>query len=78
MSETLLASVANNILLQTLMTEVGIEVKVISPVPLTNPALRAKQVLYRFKKENPDFANIQIKFAPESPSDTLWLINLRE
>jgi hypothetical protein len=44
------------------------------------PALRAKQVLYRIRKEigNPQFDNIRIDLSPDDPDRELWLINMPE
>lgn len=44
------------------------------------PALRAKQVLYRMRKElgNPAFENIRIDLSPDDPERELWLLNMAE
>ncbi len=75
--QTLLAAGAFQILSQAAQAETGVIVEITSPVPMIAPALRAKQVLYRFKGENSDFANIQILLSPDNPDGELWLINKR-
>lgn len=77
MADTLLAQTARVILAEALGAEVGIVVEVAAP-GMVAPALRAKQTLYRFKNENSDFRNIQIRLSPENPDTELWLINSRE
>ena len=72
--QTLLRQNARQILLAAIMTELGIVVEVGSPTPIIQPTNRAKQVLYRFKNEDSDFAPIQIKFSPDDPDRELWLI----
>lgn len=74
MSDTLLAQTARAILSAALASPFGTVVHIQPTSDLASPALRAKQVLYRFKKENADFAQIQIKFAPDSPNTRLWLV----
>ena len=49
-----------------------VEVEALGPMPA--PALRAKQILYRFKAENADFADIQILLSPDNPNNELWLL----
>jgi len=41
------------------------------------PALRAKQILYRFRKElgNPTFLNMQVRLCPDDPTNKIWIIN---
>jgi hypothetical protein len=73
--QTLLAAGAFQILSQAAQAETGIIVEITTPVPMIAPALRAKQVLLRFKQENSDFANIQIRMSPDDPDGELWLIN---
>jgi hypothetical protein len=75
--QTLLAAGAFQILSQAAQAETGIIVEVTAPTPMIAPALRAKQVLYRFKSENSDFANIQILLSPDNPDGELWLVNRR-
>ena len=43
---------------------------------VNTPALRAKQTLYRFRKEsgNPEYKNIQIRLSPDNPDTELWLL----
>lgn len=77
MSDTLLAQTARVILAEALGAEVGTIVEVFAP-GMVAPALRAKQTLYRFKNENADFRNIQIRLSPENPDTELWLLNNRE
>jgi hypothetical protein len=76
--QTLLAQGARNILLAAAMADVGVIVEVLDPSgTVIAPALRAKQVLYRFKSEDADFSNIQILLSPDNPDGELWLINKR-
>ena len=43
---------------------------------VNTPALRAKQILYRFRQEysNPLYEAIQIRLSPNNPDNELWLI----
>lgn len=43
---------------------------------INTPALRAKQVIYRFRQEfgNPEYTNIQVRLSPTDPDNELWLI----
>lgn len=56
----------------------GIIIRVEVPPGITSvtPALRAKQVLYRFRDELKDveFKSIQIRFSPDNPDTELWLV----
>lgn len=72
--ETLLRRSTVAILNEALKTDYGIAVSVHAP-NMTTPSLRAKQVLYRFKNENSDFANLQIRLSPDDPDNELWIIN---
>jgi len=47
---------------------------------VNTPALRAKQILYRFRKENgnPEYLNIQIRLSPDDPDTELWLLKTPE
>lgn len=73
MADTLLAQTAQAILLEALASEYGIVIKVESPQPMTSITLRAKQVLYRFKKENRDFDILKIRLSPDDPDGRLWI-----
>lgn len=73
-SQTLLAEIAHRILNAALEAQVGIEVLIEAPPQVMTPTLRAKQVLLRFKREDANFANLQIKLAPHDPDHRLWLI----
>ena len=75
--ETLLRQGARQILLAALAAEVGIVVEIESPTPIIAPVMRAKQVLYRFKSEDADFASLQIRVSPDDPDRELWIINQR-
>ena len=77
MVDSLLAQTARVILAEALTSEVGIVVEVQAP-GMVAPALRAKQVLYRYKSENSDYRNIQIRLSPDNPDSELWLVNNRE
>jgi hypothetical protein len=65
------------ILRQCLESDVGIEILVETDPSrdVVTPTLRAKQVLYRFKSQNPDYAGIQVRLSPDDPDHKLWLIN---
>lgn len=71
---TLLRDSVLNILNEAISRETGIVVRVESPGGMVTPVLRAKQVLYRFKSENTDFKNLQIRISPDDPDHELWLI----
>ena len=59
--------------------EVGMifRVELAQGTEMMTPSLRAKQVLYRFRKELGDerFLKIQIRLSPDDPDNELWLIN---
>jgi hypothetical protein len=78
---TALELTALNALTTAADAEVGIifRVEQAPTVEMVTPSLRAKQMLYRFRKEfgDPRFANIQIRLSPDNPDDELWLINTR-
>ena len=73
-TETLLAQSARYILNEALMSEFGITVELQSIGDLPALPNRAKQILYRFKAENTDFANLQIKFSPTGSQSEVWII----
>jgi hypothetical protein len=54
----------------------GVRIRVISIDTVVAPTLRAKQILYRFRREfGPDFRAVQIRLDPRDPDNRLWLIN---
>jgi len=71
--ESLLAQNARQILALALDSDFGIRVKLEMFGDLPNIALRAKQVLYRFKKENNDYDILGIAFDPDEP-DYIWVV----
>lgn len=73
MDQTLLAQNARRILAQVINLEVGGRVKVMAR-DMIAPANRGRQVLYRFKNEDPKFSNLQIRLDPDEPNNYLWLI----
>ncbi len=73
MNKTLLATNAHRILLSAIQAEFGIEVRVKAPNMIA-PAMRGRQVLYRFKNEDPRFKDIHIRLHPDDPNNLLWLI----
>lgn len=73
MDQTLLAQNATRILLAATTAEIGLRVRVIAR-DLIDPAGRGRQVLYRFKNENPKLSAIQIRHDPDDPKNYLWLI----
>lgn len=44
--------------------------------PMISPALRAEQILYRFRKElgDPELLKIQIRLSPDDPDHEIYLI----
>jgi len=74
---TLLAQSCENVFRQCLEAEHGIEITVIGDEGATTPSLRARQILYRFRKElnNPEFLDISIRLSKTDPDRKLWLIN---
>jgi hypothetical protein len=77
-AETLLSQTARAILDSAYNSPHGIIVEIQPIGPTVAPAMKAKQILYRFKKENADYSAIQIKFSPDDPDRELWLIRNRE
>lgn len=71
---TLIADNARQILLEALSSDFGIVIEIEPLEAIIAPALRAKQVLYRFKQEDIDFSNIQIRLSPDDPDRELWLV----
>lgn len=72
MSESLLARNARQILATALNSPLGIEITVSDPAKTTmTPTFTAKQILYRFKKENRDFDVLSIRFHPLDPDNKL-------
>ncbi len=76
-TDSLLAQNARRILNEALSAPIGIQVLIEAP-GMTSPALRAKQVLYRFKKEDRVFAHLQIRLHPTDPDNRLWVLNATE
>lgn len=71
---TLLADISRRILAEAARSEHGIVVRIETAAPITAKTLRAKQVLYRFKKDDPQLDNISIRLAPNDPDNFLWLV----
>jgi len=74
---TILASAAAKALYTALESPVGIIIRTYHQAEtLTTPSFRAKQILYRFRKELGDveLLKIQIRFSPTEPDTELWLI----
>jgi hypothetical protein len=71
-NNSLLAQNARRILDLALESDHGIEVLVEVTGDLTSPGLRAKQVLYRFKKENDSYASLRIFQHPNNDL-LLWV-----
>ena len=69
---------AQNILDACLSSVHGIIINIETPEgeDVNTPALRAKQILYRFRQElpNPEYKSIQIRQSPDNPNNSLWLI----
>lgn len=76
---TALELTALNALITAADTEVGMifRVEQAPTVEMVTPSLRAKQMLYRFRKDfgDPRFVAIQIRLSPDDPDNELWLIN---
>lgn len=57
----------------------GVSLRIETPggESVVTPALRAKQIIYRFRKAlgDPQFAKIQVRLSPDDPDHRLWLIN---
>lgn len=74
---TLLRDQVLQVLERAESTEVGIQIRIITPTnqDSVTPALRAKQILYRFQKElAPRFSNLMIKFHPEDPDHRILVL----
>lgn len=54
-------------------SEYGIEVQVFYDKPMIGLTQRAKGILYKYKKENPRFRDLVIKFCPYDPDNKLWI-----
>ena len=39
------------------------------------PALRARQMMYRFRAGDPELQTLNIRLSPDSPDTELWIIN---
>ena len=70
---TLQADIALNVLRAAVQSQFGIRLRVDPISPVVQAASRAKQILYRFKQENSDFANLIIKFDNLDPEHYLWI-----
>jgi len=76
---SLLAENARRILTAAALSRYGIQIHCTAPdLNMIAPSSRAKQVLYRFKRENHDFDNLKIDFHPTDPDNRLWIINTKE
>ena len=54
----------------------GITVIVRDPTnSIITPVLRAKQDLYRFKKDSADWTHLKIFLSPDDPDNRLWIVN---
>jgi hypothetical protein len=69
-----LAQNARAILNAALACEHGLEVEVTAVGDVPTPTLRAKQVLYRFKKENTMYDRLRIFQSPTN-ENLLWITN---
>ena len=73
---TLLELQSDAILRAAAQAEYGIIVRIIMTATIVAPTLRAKQVLYAYRRNlGPDFKAIQIRLSPRDPDHELWLIN---
>lgn len=73
---TALAEQATKILYQALELDLGAVYRVVSDDDSPSPALRAKQILYRFRSElgDPELKRLQIRLDPHFPDTQLWVI----
>ena len=74
---TLMATQAEAVLRAAARSEFGIRVRVIAlRDDIMTPALRARQVLYRFRNElgAEEFKDLQIRLSPDDPEHRLWII----
>jgi hypothetical protein len=71
---TLFREISVHMLYEALNSPDGIRVSIESPGLMIAPTLRAKQVLYRFKRENREFDCLQIRLSPDNPDKELWII----
>ena len=70
---TLQETSANAILREAASHEIGIAVEIIADPSMIQPTLRAISILNRFKRENPDFADLLIRPSPENPDKEIWI-----
>jgi hypothetical protein len=70
---SLTADNARAILIAALNSEHGIVVSVECPLPMVAKTLRAKQILYRFAKEDSDFRTLKIRLSPTDPDNQIWI-----
>lgn len=73
-TQTQIAQAARQILLLAMSEEFGLRVRIHTPGDMMAPALRGRAILYRFKNEDPDFSNLQIRIDPDDPDNSLWII----
>jgi hypothetical protein len=66
--------IARNILRAAIDSELGIRVRIEPTSNTPSPTARAKQILYRYKQENSEYANLQIRFDSEDPDNFLMII----
>jgi hypothetical protein len=74
---SILATQAESCLRQALEAQYGIQVLILQDNGgVVTPALRAKQILYRFRREIGDIElnKITIRSCPSDPDHRLWLI----
>jgi len=70
--QSLLAQIARRILDLALESEHGIEVRIEAVGDIPSPTLRAKQILYRFKKERESWNALRVFQSPHD-EDCLWV-----
>ena len=73
---TLLATICYDVLRAATSSPHGITVIVRDPTnSIITPVLRAKQDLYRFKKDSTDWTHLKIFLSPDDPDNRLWIVN---
>ncbi len=79
---SILSAQAESCLRQVLKAKYGIQIYVAQTGlgGVVTPALRARQILYRFRQEigDAELNKIQIKTCPHDPDNRLWLLKMED
>jgi hypothetical protein len=76
---SILSSQAENCLRTALASPLGIQIRILEDGEgVVTPSLRAKQILYRFRREIGDVElnKISVHFCPSDPDHRLWLLKM--